>query len=288
MYTMFDLLESVSIIGVTSCIDESSTGFWKRLYSKLQMQVKINKSITNFITKYSGKRPKNNIIIVNGEEYEVRTFFSLDPNALHWYIEYPMTMFIEKTKGKLIPIAIDSGDNYYCADNVTGKVYYWSSEMDEIHLIANSIKEFDELCNTPPKEANSIKSFISNNQVDMNSNTIDKSMVKQAEKVVSVRFGKELTEYLLKYGYLGYKHVELFGINPNQGLESDLVKQTLYIHEQFPATSDLVAIENQGDGDYYLVDSNDNVYEYDTSVKRLRKTGNKLFEYILQRFTSIK
>lgn len=136
-------------------------------------------------------------------------------------------------------------------------------------------------------KTNSLKSFISNNQVDYSNNTINKDMIKQAEKMVSVHFGKELTEYLLKYGYLGYKHVEFFGINRTQGLESDLVKQTSYMHEQFPVTSDLVAIENQGEGDYYLVDSSDNVYEYDTNEKRLRKTGNKLFDHILQRFASI-
>ena len=284
MYTMFDLLESVGYL-----INESSADFWKQIQDKYDNKYKINKSIKNFITKHSGKRPKNDLITVNGEQYEVRTFFSLNLNDVHWYIERPMTAFIEKTNCKYIPIAIDSGDNYYCADNNTGKVYYWSSEVDELHPIADSVKEFERLCNSPKaKEANTIESFISNNQVDYNNNTIDKSMLKQAEKAVSVRFGKELTEYLLKYGYLGYKHVEFFGINRNQGLESDLVKQTQYVHEQFPATSDLVAIENQGEGDYYLVDSSDNVYEYDTNVKRLRKTGNKLFDHILQRFTSIK
>ena len=53
------------------------------------------------------------------------------------------------------------------------------------------------------------------------------------------------------------------------------------------ATSALVAIENQGEGDYFMVDSEDAVYEYDTSLKQLRKTGLKLFEYILKRFESV-
>lgn len=285
MYTMFDLLESVEYL-----INESSADFWKQLHDKYNNKYKINKSIMNFITKYSGKRPQNDLITVNGEQYEIKTFFSLNPNDVYRYIGRCMTSFIEKTKCKYIPIAIDSGDNYYCADNSTGKVYYWNSDMYELHPIADSIKEFEKLCDNPKTKkakAGSIESFISNNQVDYSNNTIDKSMLKQAEKTVSVRFGKELTEYLLKYGYLGYKHAEFFGINRTQGLESDLVKQTMYVHEQFPDTSDLVAIENQGEGDYYLVDSSDNVYEYDTNVKRLQKTGNKLFDHILQRFTSI-
>ena len=82
-------------------------------------------------------------------------------------------------------------------------------------------------------------------------------------------------------------YVEFFGMNPRQGLKSDLIEQTLYMHKYFPATSDLIAIDNQGEGDYYLVDSEDVVYEYDTSLKQLRKTALKLFEYIVERFESV-
>lgn len=98
---------------------------------------------------------------------------------------------------------------------------------------------------------------------------------------------KTNSEYLLKYGYLGFEYVEFFGMNPRQGLKSDLIEQTLYMHKYFPATSDLIAIENQGEGDYYLVDSEDVVYEYDVSLKRERKTGKKLFEHIVQRFENV-
>lgn len=49
----------------------------------------------------------------------------------------------------------------------------------------------------------------------------------------------------------------------------------------------MIAIENQGEGDYYLVDSEDVVYEYDVSLKRERKTGKKLFEHIVQRFENV-
>ena len=104
------------------------------------------------------------------------------------------------------------------------------------------------------------------------------------QKKLQALVGKELTAYLLKYGYLGFEHVELYGMNSRQGLKSDLVSQTKYLHQHYPDTSSLVAIENQGEGDYYLVDSEDNVYEYDTNMKQLRKTGLKLFKYILKRF----
>lgn len=129
--------------------------------------------------------------------------------------------------------------------------------------------------------------FIASNNVDQSRDTISASMIRDAEKAVGVQFGDELTQYLLKYGYLGFEYVEFFGMNQKQGLKSDLVEQTLYLHKYYPDTSNLIAIENQGEGDYYLVDSEDVVYEYDVSLKRKRKTGKKLFEHIVQRFENV-
>lgn len=129
--------------------------------------------------------------------------------------------------------------------------------------------------------------FVSQHNVDYSDSPVDVPTLEQAEKTIGVNFGEELTEYLLKYGYLGYEYVELYGMNARQGLESDLVTQSLYVHKYFPVTSKLIAVENQGEGDYYLIDSEDNIYEYDTSLKQLRKAGIKFFEYILQRFESV-
>ena len=129
-----------------------------------------------------------------------------------------------------------------------------------------------------------IEKFISENAVDQSKSLIDVEMLERAEKKVGVRFGEGLTEYLLKYGYLGFEYVELYGINSCQGLDSDMVKQTLYLHKYFPETVPMIAIENQGDGIYYLVNSEDEVYEYDSGLKQLKKTKFTLFEYILQRF----
>ena len=132
-----------------------------------------------------------------------------------------------------------------------------------------------------------IKHFISENNVDKCNALIDVEMLEQAEQLIGVRFGKELREYLLKYGYLGYDYIELYGINARQGMDSDMVKQTLYLHLYFPITRPYVALENQGDGDYYLINSNDEVYEYNSEQEKMMDVGMSLFEYILQRFQSI-
>lgn len=99
--------------------------------------------------------------------------------------------------------------------------------------------------------------------------------------------GNELSDYILKYGYLAYKHSELYGINSIQFLDSDMVKQTIYLHTYYPETKLFIALENQGEGDYYLVDEYDFIYEFDTELLILTPTNTKLYEYILQRFKSI-
>lgn len=133
-----------------------------------------------------------------------------------------------------------------------------------------------------------LKEFIDNNKVTSTSRTVGEEVLIEAQKSVGVSFGNELKEYLLKYGYLAFGFVELYGINSNQNLESDLVKQTNYIHNYFPQTSKLIAIENQGEGDYYMIDSNDNVYEFDSELGELTNLSIKLFEYILKRFETTK
>lgn len=132
-----------------------------------------------------------------------------------------------------------------------------------------------------------IKQFISANDVDQSNAPVDVTLLEQAEKEVGVRFGEELTEYLLKYGYLGFEYIELYGMNSRQGLESDMVKQTLYLHKYFPATQSYVAIENQGEGDYYLVNCEDSVFEYISEQNKLLNTGMSLYQYILHRFQDV-
>lgn len=129
--------------------------------------------------------------------------------------------------------------------------------------------------------------FIKNNDVDYSFNRITVDMISDFEKKVSVDFGDQLKKYIVEYGYLGYKHVELFGINNNQGINSDMVNKTLRLHENFDKTRRLVSVEDQGDGDYYLVDSNDMVFRFVLANNELVPQNIDLFEYILKRFLSV-
>ena len=132
-----------------------------------------------------------------------------------------------------------------------------------------------------------LKDFIQSHDIDQSKNLIDESLLKAAEQMTGISFGSELREYLLQYGYLGYGFAELYGMNARQGLNSDMVKETLYLHEYYPETKEFVAIENQGEGDYYLVNGRDEVYEYDANLGKLVQVKYTLFEYIVHRFEQV-
>lgn len=132
-----------------------------------------------------------------------------------------------------------------------------------------------------------IKKFVSENNLEKCKNLINAKELDTIEKEIGIKFGAELKKYILEYGYLAYKHIELYGINSKQGNKSDMIKQTLYLHKYFPKTANYIAIENQGEGDYYIVDSNDNVYRYISEQDKIIDTQFKLFKYIESRFLEI-
>ena len=123
-----------------NCTQVVNNTIWTETENKYQ--IKIRQDIQQFLTANSGGFPIKDIIIVDGEEYEVRVFLSLDSNDKNYYIEKPLNYFLENTKGKIVPIGIDSGDNYYCVNNENGKVYYWSAGENQYYCISESLEAF--------------------------------------------------------------------------------------------------------------------------------------------------
>lgn len=107
--------------------------------------ITIRADIKEFISANAGGYPVKNIISVGDEKYEIRIFLSADKEDKNYCIEKPMYYFLRKTKGKIVPIGIDSGDNYYCVNNENGKVYYWSAGEDQYYCIASSLEKFTDL-----------------------------------------------------------------------------------------------------------------------------------------------
>ena len=104
----------------------------------------IRQDIIDFLKMNSGGYPINDVVKFNGEEYEIRVFLSLDDSDANYYIKKPLEYFLKNTKGKIVPIGIDSGDNYYCVNNETGKVYFWSSGENQYYCIGDSLERFVE------------------------------------------------------------------------------------------------------------------------------------------------
>lgn len=109
--------------------------------------IQIKDEIKKFIQANAGGYPVTDLVFVDGEEYEVRVFLSADREDNNYCIEKPLNYFLTKTKGKIIPIGIDSGDNYYCVNNENGKIYFWSADEDKYFCIATNMLEFIGLFN---------------------------------------------------------------------------------------------------------------------------------------------
>lgn len=66
--------------------------------------ITIRSEIKDFLGENSGGYPVKDIIVSDGEEYEVRVFMSLDESDKNYYILKPMDYFLKKTKGRLFPL----------------------------------------------------------------------------------------------------------------------------------------------------------------------------------------
>ena len=80
------------------------------------------------------------------------------------------------------------------------------------------------------------------------------------EKTLTIKFGPLLREYLLAYGYLGRRAVELCGVNEVQKELSDLVMTSKNLYEYAPQCRGFVVIDTIMDGQRVLCDQNDRVY----------------------------
>ena len=132
------------------------------------------------------------------------------------------------------------------------------------------------------------ETFKSEHDLEYTPNRINEDQIDIFEDAVGVSFGRELRRYVVEYGYLAFGPVEFYGINSRQMLDSDMVKQSVYLHKYFAKTKGLIAFENQGDGDYYLVDGQDHVFEYDSSNDMLIDMKMPLLQYVVTKFQSVK
>ncbi len=100
--------------------------------------------VKSFFEVNNGGIPRKNLFTANGEEYEIRCFLSFN-NDEYNSIKVPLASFQKETHGKIVPLAKDSGDSYYCLNIENLKVYYWSREDELYYCLAESFELFIEM-----------------------------------------------------------------------------------------------------------------------------------------------
>ena len=86
----------------------------------------ISDDIIFFVGLNAGGYPVKDIVVINGEEYEVRVFLYTDRKDHGYCIENWWITIWEKIHGKIIPFGKESGDTHYCVNCKIGKGYYWT------------------------------------------------------------------------------------------------------------------------------------------------------------------
>ena len=116
----------------------------------------------------------------------------------------------------------------------------------------------------------------------------DEKLIKEAEQIMDFKFGKLLYAYLEECGAVMFFFVEMYGINKNQGLQSDMVVKTNFLHDSYPQTKKFVVIEDMGDGDYILCDADDNIFEFIPSLSAVIKPLDiNLMKHIQERYKQV-
>lgn len=130
---------------------------------------------------------------------------------------------------------------------------------------------------------NNLKEFVVKNRIEYSKNLVSEPELYMLKAELNLKFGLELTEYILNYGYLAYDSIEFYGINSKQKIKSDMLTQTLYLNKYFVATTNLIAFENLGEGEYILIDFQDRMYRFISEENKLEKLDLDLNEYIIKR-----
>ncbi|MEK4715730.1 SMI1/KNR4 family protein [Sporosarcina sp. FSL K6-5500] len=112
--------------------------------------------------------------------------------------------------------------------------------------------------------------------------------IREAEEALGFSFGQQLKFYLKNHGFLIYKFVELYGLNENQKMYSDLVVRTQKARENYGGLNDVVIIESMDGGNYIVCDGQDNMHEYlPMNEQKLTSLGLSFEDYVVNRFNEI-
>ena len=108
--------------------------------------IKFPEKMVAFFKANNGGIPDTREIMVDGREYEIRCFLSFNEKEYN-SIHQPIESYQKETNGKIVPIAIDSGDNYFCLNLETGNIYYNDYEDGLYYKLFNNFSELIDAIN---------------------------------------------------------------------------------------------------------------------------------------------
>ena len=108
--------------------------------------------------------------------------------------------------------------------------------------------------------SSNLQVFLKQYQIDFSNCRIKVEDIPIFEEHLGTKFCQQLKNYLLEYGYIGYKSFEMLGINRKQYFESDMVKETLAFYELCPEYKGkaVVVFKNDKD-DFYILEEDNHI-----------------------------
>jgi len=99
--------------------------------------IKIAPSIRSFINEFSNKN-FSVYIKIGKDEYEVRGVFSVSSSEGYaGLLDKVIKSILTESNNKFIPVAIDSGSNYYCVDMSGSNVYRQNHEDNNFEKLCS-------------------------------------------------------------------------------------------------------------------------------------------------------
>lgn len=123
--------------------------------------------------------------------------------------------------------------------------------------------------------------------LECSKNLVSEDFMAEVENVLHFKIGEQLRKYLLDYGYIAFGNTELSGINSLQGMDSDMIKDTLKLREISNLTDQYVVIENIDSHSLVLCDKEDKMHSAvsgDLANYKITPLNKTLFEFIMSRY----
>lgn len=86
------------------------------------------------------------------------------------------------------------------------------------------------------------------------------TQISDLESKLGIKIGEQYREFLKEFGVLSVEYLEFYGIAKSDDCIPSAVFATLSAREDIDFYKDFVVVQDIGEGSFYCIDSNDNVY----------------------------